>query len=154
MTLANKIKTQPRWNAVFVRIDTADSQPMLQTKPCLELVLTFLLNFRQQGWFELLGFALLPREIQMIVVPKNHTVSALVTRLESETGPLIAALLNRPQPIFDPEIYSEPLDGAESIRSRLQMIYAAPVRARLAPTATAYDYSSANPRYASLLAGS
>lgn len=148
MTLPAKLKTQPRWKAVYIRIDTLAGRPLLQTRPCLEIVLTFILNFRQQGWFELLGFLVMPKEIQLIVVPKDLTVNALVGRLESETGPLLAALLNSPQPIFDTEIYSEPLDGVEAIKSRLQMMHAAPVRARLAPIASAYDYSSANPRFA------
>jgi len=143
-----KTKTQPRARAYFVRIDTTGRKPLLEKRSCIELVTTFLFNFRRQQWFDLIGFVVLPRELELIIVPRTLTLNALVARLEKETAPFLATLITLDGPFWDPEIYSEPLDGAETVRSRLHVMIATPVKLRLAFAPELYDYSSANPRYA------
>ena len=138
MQKSEKTKTQQRAKAVFVRIDTMDSKPLLEKRSCVELVTTFLFNFRQQQWFNLIGFVVLPREI---------TVNSLVSRLEKEITPILGALIQLDGALWDPEIYSETLEGMESVRSRLYVMQAAPVKLRLASSPDTYDFSSANPRY-------
>ncbi len=147
MQNTDKRKTQARSKAVFIRIDTMNGKPLLEKRACVELVTTFLFNFRQQQWFDLIGFVVLPREMQLIIVPRSLSVNALVGKLEKETASLLSALAACDPPIWDPEIYSEPLDGVEAIRSRMQVMQAAPVKLRLAAAADLYDFSSANPRY-------
>ena len=142
-----KTKTQPRPKAYFVRIDTMNSKPLLEKRSCIELVTTFLFNFRRQQWFDLIGFVVLPREMQLIIIPRSITVNTLAARLEKETGPLLAQLIALDGPIWDQDIYAEPLDGVETIRSRLYVMQAAPVKLRLASAPELYDFSSANPRY-------
>jgi hypothetical protein len=143
-----KTKTQPRARAYFVRIDTIGRRPLLERQSCVELVTTFLFNFRRQQWFDLVGFVVLPRELELIIVPRTLTLNALVARLEKETTPFLASLIPFDGPVWDPEIYSEPLDGTETVRSRLHVMIATPVKLRLAAAPELYDYSSANPRYA------
>ncbi len=147
MQKSEKVKTQQRAKAVYVRIDTADGKPLLEKRSCVELVTTFLFNFRQQQWFDLIGFVVLPREMQLIIVPRSLTVHVLVSRLEKELAPLLKALIPLEGLLWDPEIYSETLDGSEAIRSRMQVMQAAPVKLRLAAAPDLYDFSSANPRY-------
>lgn len=144
----DKTKTQTRARAYFLRIDTTGRRPLLEKQSCIELVTTFLFNFRRQQWFDLIGFVVLPRELELIIVPRSLTLSALVARLEKETAPLLINLIAFDGPFWDPEIYSEPLDGEETIRSRLHVMIATPVKLRLAVAPELYDYSSANPRYA------
>lgn len=143
----NKRKTQPHSKAVFIRMDTVGGKPLLEKRACIELVTTFLFNFRQQQWFNLIGFVVLPRELQLIVVPRSFTVIALVSRIEKETTPFLCALTGSESPIWDAEFYSEPLDGIEAIRSRLRAMQAAPVKLRLSAAPDLYDFSSANPIY-------
>ncbi len=143
----SKTKTQQRARAIFVRIDTTGGKPLLETRACVELVTTYLFNFRQQQWFDLIGFVVLPREMQLIIVPRMLTVNSLVERLERELSPLLGSLITLDGAFWDPEIYSEPLDGTEAIRSRLQVMQATPVKLRLASSPDSYDFSSANPRY-------
>ncbi len=148
MTDKEKTKTQPHARTYFVRIDTAGRKPLLEKQSCIELVTTFLFNFRRQQWFDLIGFVVLPRELELIIIPRTLTINALVARLEKETAPLLAILIKLDGPVWDPEIYYEPLEGAETVRSRLRVMIAAPVKLRLAIAPELYDYSSANPRYA------
>ena len=143
-----KTKTQPRPKAYFVRIDTMNGKPLLEKRSCIELVTTFLFNFRRQQWFDLIGFVVLPREMQLIIIPRSITVNMLASRLERETAPLLAKLMPIDGPVWDQDIYAEPLDGVETVRSRLYMMQATPVKLRLASAPDLYDFSSANPRYA------
>ena len=143
-----KTKTQQRARAYFVRIDTMNSKPYLEKRACVELVTTFLFNFRRQQWFDLIGFVVLPREMQLIIVPRTITVNNLIARLEKELAPLLAALIPLDGPLWDPEIYAEPLEGVEAIRSRIQAMQSSPVKLRLAAAPDLYDFSSANVRYA------
>lgn len=149
MTLprSDKLKTQPRARAVFLRIDTSGGRPLLETKACNELVLTYLLNYRSQQIIDLIGFVFLPREIQMVIVPREITISALVSKLEVETGTMICQIMKCDEPAWDAEYYSEQLDGNEDVKARLNQIHMAPVRQKLASNPASYDYSSANPRY-------
>lgn len=144
---SEKIKTQTRARAVFIRIDTYNSRPLLETRAANELVTLYLFNFRNQGWFNLVAFVVLPKEMQLIIIPREVTVNTLVARLEEHLGPLLCPLINTQQPIWDDEIYSEPLESAEDIKSRIQLIHAAPVRQKLCSSPASYDFSSANPRF-------
>lgn len=144
---SEKTKTQSRSRAVFIRIDTSNSRPLLETRAANELVTVYLFNFRNQGWFDLVAFVVLPKELQLIIIPRDVTVNMLVSRLETHLGPLLCPLVNTQQPIWDDEIYSETLESSEDIKSRIQLIHAAPVRLRLVTNPAAYDFSSANPRF-------
>ena len=68
----------PFEQAVFLRIDTSDAQPYLDGASCGELVISTLVNGRDKGWFDLLGFVVLPREIQLMIIPRRVAVSTLV----------------------------------------------------------------------------
>jgi Icc-related predicted phosphoesterase len=149
MTLprSEKTKTQPRSRAVFIRIDTHGSRPLLELRAANELVTTYLFNFRNQGWFDLVAFAVLPKELHLIIIPRSVSVNTLVMRLEEHLGPLLCPVVNAQQPIWDDEIYSEVLEATEDIKARIQLVHAAPVKARLSSNPVLYDFSSANPRF-------
>jgi hypothetical protein len=137
----------PIEQAVFARIDTADSQPYLEGSSCGELVVSALCAGRDKGWYNLLGFVILPSEIQLLLVPGRLLVSSLVASLEAEVYPMISVLKPVGKAVFDADFYREKVDYAEEIRQRLRWMHLAPVRARLATLAEAYPFSSANPRY-------
>jgi hypothetical protein len=144
----DKIKTGVRSRAVFIRVDTGQSRPLLETRPALELVTTYLFNFRQQGWYDLIGFVALPKELQLLIVPREVNVSTLVERLEEVTAPLLCAILACEAPVWDTvDIYTETVDGHEDIKTRLTAMHGAPVKLRLAVQPASYDFSSANSRF-------
>ncbi len=141
----------PFEQAVFLRIDTADSQPYLEGASCGELVVSALINGRDKGWFELLGFVVLPREIQLMIIPRRVAVHTLVNSLELDLYPQLSVLKPISKTIFDPDFYREKVDCDEEIKQRLRWMYLAPVRARLATMAEGYPYSSASARYRELV---
>ena len=68
----------PYEQAVFLRIDTADSQPYLEGASSAELVVSTLFSGRDKGWFELVGFVVL-------LDPARKRVKPAIWRSESST---------------------------------------------------------------------
>jgi hypothetical protein len=141
----------PFEQAVFLRIDTADSQPYLEGASCGELVVSALINGRDKGWFELLGFVVLPREIQLMIIPRRVAVHTLVNSLELDLYPQLSVLKPISKTILDTDFYREKVDCDEEMKQRLRWMHLAPVRARLAMLAESYPFSSANARYRELI---
>ncbi len=141
----------PLEQAVFLRIDTADGQPYLEGSTSGELVVTALLKGRDKGWYDLISFVILPREIQLMIVPRRLAVSDLIASLEVNVYPQLSALKPISKTVFDPDFYREKIDCDEEIKQRMHWMYLAPVRARLATLAASYPFSSANARYHELL---
>ncbi len=131
--------------AVFLRIDTANGLPYLEG-PSGELVVSTLLAANDKGYFDLLGFVVLPNELQVLMVPHGKPVTELLGNLEASVHTRLTDVAT----IFDTDIYKEKVDS-EEIRVRLKWMHQAPVRSRLATMSEAYPYSSANSRFRSLL---
>jgi hypothetical protein len=142
----------PYEQAVFLRIDTADSQPYLEGASSAELVVSALFSGRDKGWFELVGFVVLPREIQLMILPRRLAVSSVVTNLELELYPQLSVFRTiSGKAVLDSDFYREKVDYDEEIRQRLRWMHLAPVRARLTTLAEGYPFSSANARYRELI---
>jgi len=132
--------------AVFLRIDTTNGCPYLEG-PSGELVVTTLLAAHDKGFFDLLGFVVLPNELQVLMVSHGKPVTELLGNLEASLHTWLTDVAT----IFDTDIYKEKVDCTEEIRLRLKWMHQAPVRSRLATLSEAYPYSSANSRFRSLL---
>jgi hypothetical protein len=141
----------PFEQAVFMRIDTAGSQPYLEGASCGELVVSSLFNGRDKGWFDLMGFVVLPREIQLLIIPRRVAASSLITNLELDLYPQLSVLKPISKTIFDTDFYREKVDCDEEIKQRLRWMHLAPVRARLTTLAEGYPFSSASTRYREML---
>src|SRR5579871_344899 len=124
--------------AVFLRIDTVNSSPYL-TNAAGESIIDSLLEASSKRWFDLLGFVVLPAEVQLLIVPRGRPVNDILSTLESAAR----ARLSDVELIFDPDYYREKVDCEEEIRQRLRWMHNSPVRARLTPMSSAFPYSSA-----------
>src|SRR5256885_4006854 len=100
----------PFEQAVFLRIDTADAQPYLEGASSGELVVSALFSGRDKGWFELIGFVVLPREIQLLILPRRLAVSSLVSRLVLDLYPPLSVLKGLTKTIFASDFYREKVD--------------------------------------------
>ena len=136
----------PLDQAVFLRIDTSSGLSLL-SESAGELVTSALIDAHRTGWFDLLGFCVLPKELQLLIVPRGKAPSEVLGCLEA----VLDTKLEGIQKIFDPDYYREKVDCDEEIRQRLRWMHQAPVRSRLVTLMEAYPYSSANKRYQSVL---
>jgi hypothetical protein len=133
--------------ALYLRIDTTDSKPYLEGPSASELVVMALMAGKEKGWYDLLSFVVMPKEVQLLIVPRKLSTKQIVEHLEGEVHPFLSALKWVPGPVFDPELYQERIEMMEDIRQRRRIMHNSPVKAGLAPAASAYSFSTANPRY-------
>lgn len=141
----------PFEQAVFLRIDTAESKPYLEGPTSGEMVVAALFSGRDKGWFDLIGFVVLPCEVQLIIIPRRVAAGSVVSSLETELYPTLSVVKPISTTIFDPDFYREKIDVSEELRQRLRWMHLTPVRARLTPLAELYPFSSANVRFRDML---
>jgi hypothetical protein len=133
--------------AVFTRIDTADNQPYFEGTASAEIAVSSLFHGRDQGWFDLVGFVVLPQELQLLIVPRSLAVSSLIINLETQIYPQLSLIKPISGTVLDPDFYREKVDCDEEVRQRIRWMHLAPVRARLATLAEGYPHTSANAKF-------
>ncbi|MCC7450113.1 MAG: hypothetical protein IT324_22035, partial [Anaerolineae bacterium] len=106
---------------------------------------------RDKGWFDLIGFVVLPCEVQLMIVPRRVAAGSVISSLEAELYPTLSVVKPISTTIFDPDFYREKIDMDEELRQRLRWMHLTPVRARLTTLAESYPFSSANARFRDML---
>ncbi|MEP7286254.1 MAG: hypothetical protein ABI947_10855 [Chloroflexota bacterium] len=137
--------------AVFLRIDTANGYPYLEGT-CGESVVVSLLKGHANGWYDLLGFVVLPTELQILVVLKGKAVRDFLKYLETNVYSQLSSVQPLETAVFDTDFYREKVDCSEEVYQRLNWMHLAPVRSHLVARSESYPYSSANVQYRPLLA--
>jgi hypothetical protein len=141
----------PFEQAVFLRIDTAEGKPYLEGPTSGEMVVATLFGGRDKGWFDLIGFVVLPCELQLMIFPRRVAAGSVVSSLEADLYPTLSVVKPISTTIFDPDFYREKIDMDEELRQRLRWMHLTPVRARLTTLAESYPFSSANARFRAML---
>lgn len=132
---------------IYLRIPTENEQPFFERRSCAEVVIGAVIKAQQAGWMRLHGFVVVPEALEMVVTPLKLSVSALVGHVESETIPLLSILIPNANLIWSPHYLHASLSTQRALDARLNMLLLSPVASGLADAASAYAYSSANPRY-------
>ncbi len=132
---------------VYLRMPTENDQPYFERHSCAEVVIGAVIKAQQSGWMRLHGFVVLPEALEMVVTPIKFSLSTFVGHLESETIPLLSILVPQGDLIWSPYFLHTPLETQRALDARLNILLLSPVAAGLAESASAYAYSSANPRY-------
>ena len=132
---------------IYLRIPTENEQPYFARHSCAEVVIGAVIRAQQSGWLQLHGFVVLPEALELVATPVKFSLSTLVGQVESETIPLLSILIPQGELIWSPYFLHTPLETQRALDARLNMLLLSPVAAGLAELASAYAYSSANPRY-------
>ena len=132
---------------VYVHIPTEADLPLLARQSCAEAVIATVMKAQEAGWIRLHGFVVLPEALEMVVTPLGLSIGALVGHIESETIPLLNALLPNSGDIWNRHFMRTPLETRRSLDARLGILHLLPVARGLVDSAEAYVYSSAHPRY-------
>ncbi len=132
---------------VYLRIPTENEQPLLERRSCAEVLISAVMRAQQSSWMHLHGFVVVPEALEMVATPLKFSVSALVGHIQSETIPLLSILIPNANLIWSPHFLHTALKSQRALDARLSMLLLSPVATGLAESASAYVYSSANPRY-------
>ncbi len=138
-------------NPVFLSKMTANEEPLFANASCAEAVLTVIYNGRSQGWFDLVAFAVLPDEMQLVVAPKSLDPHGIMNGIQSETMPLLRALLRGKSRIWDPRFLQSTINSIETLRAQIESVHRSPVLLGLSRRPSDYPFCSANPRFHSML---
>ena len=137
--------------AMYLRLETTDNKPYLQGISAGELVITALVNGQQNGEFEVIGFVVMPTELQLLCVPKRLNARQIGEYIEAEIYPYLSALTWIPGTVFDTELYQEKIECREDFNLRKRLMLNAPAKAGLVTMGTPYLFTSANSRYRDML---
>jgi hypothetical protein len=136
---------------IFLNRMTANEDPILLNSSCAEAVVTVLYHGRAQGWYSLLAFAVLPDELQLVVVPKRQQPGGIMRNIQSETTPLLAALLRGRTQIWHPKFRKIVLRQSDALHAQIENVHRAPVALGLSRHPADFPYCSANARFRSML---
>jgi hypothetical protein len=132
--------------AVFLRIDTMNGTPYLEGSAG-EAVVKSLFTACREGWYQLLGFVVLPCELLLLIVPYSKGMNEILGFLEAEVLPQVSADKLTNGKVFDTDYYREKVDSNDEIQMRLRWMHSAPIRCKLTVSSGNYPYSSANARF-------
>jgi hypothetical protein len=132
---------------VYVRIPTENEVPYFKNRSAAEAVIASVIDAQKHEWMQLHGFVVLPEALEIVATPVKQGVAGLIAHIEAETIPLLAILLPNATTIWEQRYVQLPLTTQRALDARLAMLLLAPVAAGIVDMASAYPYSSANPRY-------
>lgn len=136
---------------VFVSMTTANRQPYLLNASCAEAVVTTIFYGRDQGWFALKAFSVLPDEVQMVVVSGTQQPESILRSIRVETAPLLGALVRTKGGVWDRRFRQQALRSADMVRAQIESIHRMPVKLGLSERPSDFPFCSANPRFHAFL---
>jgi hypothetical protein len=134
---------------VYVRIPTENETPYFKNRSAAEAVISAVIDAQKHDWMQLHGFVVMPDALEMVATPIKQGVAGLVAQIEAETIPPLAILLPNAVSIWERRHSQLLLTTQRALDARLAMLLLTPVAGGIVDVASAYPYSSANPRYAS-----
>ncbi len=134
-------------NSMFLSMMTANEEPFLINPSCAEAVVTVIYHGREQGWFDLLAFSVLPDEVQLVVTPRNQRPESIMRNLQAETIPLLSALVRSQGRIWDRRFRQKALQSPEAVQAQIENVHRTPVILGLSKRPPDYPFCSASPRY-------
>jgi hypothetical protein len=133
---------------VYLRIAAEHETPYFHNRSAAEAVISTIISAQVDAWMQLHGFVVMPEAVEMVLTPGKQSVTGLVAHLQAETIPLLAVLLPSAVEIWERRYQHFTLLTRRALDARLAMLLLAPVAGGIVDVASAYPYSSANPRYA------
>ena len=128
----------------FVTAATNNRQPIFRDHEAADLMLTELSRLRDELGFALLGYALMPDHIHLIVVP---TSAAKLSQITQSAKGRFARLWNKRRGhqghIWQPRFYESAVRTQEQLGQWLEYVDRNPVQAGLAQSPEEYPYCSA-----------
>jgi REP element-mobilizing transposase RayT len=103
---------------------------------------------RQQQWYYLLSFVIMPDHMHLILIPEGKNISECMKSIKGFSARKINSLLKKDGSIWQSGFYDYILDAEEKVLSRMRYIEDNPVRKGLAAYPQDYSYSSAKFRAA------
>jgi hypothetical protein len=136
---------------VYVRIPTENDEPYFKNRSAAEAVISAVISAQKLGWLRLHGFVVLPDALEMVMTPIRQGVSGVVANIQAETIPMLTVLLPEAGMVWSHKFAHTALTSQIALDARMNMLLLSPVANSITEKAEDYPYSSANPRYFSMV---
>lgn len=136
---------------IFLSQTTLDTEPYFESPTCAEMVVSAIHHGREQGWYYLIAFAVLPDEMQMVVVPRKQPLDKIIPALRDHSTPLLSIVLFGETDIWDPRSVRRPITNPRMLQMQIEQVHLTPVMQGLSRSPTEYPFSSANERFSDMI---
>ena len=126
----------------FVTTRTAGSEEVFAHPEQAEILIETLLFGKDQDWYDLLSFVVMPDHLHLVIVPKSRSLSEIMKSIKGYSARKINESLDRNGPIWESGYFDYLLDGREKLLARIRYIHENPVREGLADEPQDYPYCS------------
>lgn len=137
--------------ATLVTTVTAGRDPVFLDSGNCEILITTLYYGCNQGWYGLLAFVVMPDHLHLICVPEKKNVSQSMHSLKSFSAAKINERRGTSGSLWQPSFRNFVIPSIGILINKVRYVHENPVRQGLAATPDAYPWSSANPKYATVL---
>jgi REP element-mobilizing transposase RayT len=125
---------------------TTKREPIFKISEAADIVLETILFGREQQWYYLLSFVIMPDHVHLVIIPREKKISDCMKSIKGFSARKINELLNKRGSIWQSGFYDYILDSEEKALSRMRYIEDNPVRKGIVTHAEDYVYSSAKNR--------
>src|SRR4030065_1069716 len=121
---------------------TLNREPIFKESKAADIVLEAILFGREQQWYYLLSFVIMPDHMHLIIIPRGKNISECMKSIKGFSARKINSLLRRNGSIWQSGYYDYVLDSEEKVLTRMRYIEENPVRKGFFLHLEDYGYSS------------
>jgi len=140
-------------NAYFITKCIYDRKQALLSKPaCAEILIQAFLYGREQGWYRMLGFVIMPDHYHLIIaLGQTKSLKQVMSSINKFAARRINIALKRSGRFWEEGFYDHQIRDRRDFDSILEYVHNNPVTAGLVQTPQDWPYSTANERFAHLI---
>ncbi len=128
----------------FVTTNTKNNATVFADKRYAGQLLSCIYYGRENNWYLLLSFVIMPDHLHLVVVPNRKNISQIMKAIKGYSARLINLNNQNKGSLWEDGFYDYILDNEDKLLTKIRYIEENPVRKRLVLAPEFYLYSSAN----------
>ena len=125
---------------------TLNRQPIFKESKAANAVVEAILFGKNQQWYYLLSFVIMPDHMHLIIIPRDKNISQCMKSIKGFSARRINSMFDRRGSLWQNGFYDYILDDEEKVLSRVKYVENNPVRKGIVTNPEHYGYSSAKYR--------
>jgi REP-associated tyrosine transposase len=121
---------------------TLKREPIFADFKAADILLEAILFGREQQWYYLLSFVIMPDHMHLIIIPRGKNISECMKSIKGFSARKINSLLRTNGSIWQSGFYDYVLDSEEKVLTRMRYIEDNPLRKGMVNRSEDYEYSS------------
>jgi putative transposase len=131
----------------FITTKTINNYPFFSNTVNAEILISTLYFGKQNDWFSLVAFVIMPDHLHLIIIPREKNISQAMHSIKSFSSKAINKIKKRDGKVWQASFRDFTIYTKELLLEKLTYIHENPVRKGIVLEACSYNFSSANPIY-------